>query len=121
METQRTAPTRELHDPVGVRRLSVVGLAVGILAWPALRRTLLAYGLAARIPVALLMLVAMLGNWAPTTTPGHRTPEMSTLGSSVALGLVPQLFFWIWITIVVGALFGIIAAAIARRRGTAAG
>ena len=40
-----------------------VGIAIGILAWPALGRTLLAYGLAARIPVALLMLVAMLGNW----------------------------------------------------------
>ena len=42
---------------------AIVGLAIGILAWPALGRTLLAYGLAARIPVALLMLVAMLGNW----------------------------------------------------------
>ena len=40
-----------------------VGIAIGILAWPALGRTLLASGLAARIPVALLMLVAMLGNW----------------------------------------------------------
>jgi hypothetical protein len=34
---------------------------------------------------------------------------------------VPQLFFWIWYTIGFGALFGIVAAAIARRRGTAAG
>ena len=42
---------------------AIVGVAIGILAWPALGRTLLAYGLAARIPVALLMLVAMLGNW----------------------------------------------------------
>jgi hypothetical protein len=39
----------------------------------------------------------------------------------VAIGLVPQLFFWIWYTIVFGALFGIVAAAIAWRRGTAAG
>jgi hypothetical protein len=46
---------------------------------------------------------------------------MSTLGWWVAIGLAPQLFFWIWITIVFGALFGIVAAAIARRRGTAAG
>lgn len=42
---------------------AIVGLAIGILAWPALGRTLLACGLAARIPVALPMLVAMLGNW----------------------------------------------------------
>jgi len=46
---------------------------------------------------------------------------MSTLGWWVAIGLVPQLIFWIWITIVFGALFAIVAAAIARRRETAAG
>ena len=44
-----------------------------------------------------------------------------TLAWWVTLGLVPQLFFWMWYTIVFGALFGIVAAAIARRRGTAAG
>jgi hypothetical protein len=101
---------------------AIVGLAIGILAWPALGRTLLAYGLAARIPVALLMLVAMLGNWGThyDARPSY-PPQMSPLGWWVTLGLVPQLFFWIWFTIVFGALFGIVAAAIARRRGTAAG
>jgi len=99
-----------------------VGVAIGILAWPALGRTLLAYGLAARIPVALLMLVAMLGNWGThyDARPSY-PPQMSTLGWWVGIGLVPQFFFWIWNTIVFGALFGIAAAAIARRRGTAAG
>jgi hypothetical protein len=100
---------------------SIVGVAIGILAWPALGRTLLAYGLAARIPVALLMLVAMLGNWGTHYDARPSSPQMSPLGWWVAIGLVPQLFFWIWITIVFGALFGIVAAAIARRRGTAAG
>jgi hypothetical protein len=101
---------------------AIVGLAIGIMAWPALGRTLLAYGLAARIPVALLMLVAMLGNWGThyDARPSY-PPQMSTLGWWVGIGLVPQFFFWIWITIVFGALFGIVAAAIARRRGTAAG
>ena len=98
-----------------------VGVAIGILAWPALGRILLAYGLAARIPVALLMLVAMLGNWGThyDARPSY-PPQMSTLAWWVTLGLVPQLFFWIWYTIGFGALFGIVAAAIARRRGTAA-
>jgi len=100
---------------------AIVGLAIGILAWPALGRTLLAYGLAARIPVALLMLVAMLGNWGTHYDARPSSPQMSTLGWWVGIGLVPQFFFWIWITIVFGALFGIVAAAIARRRGTAAG
>jgi hypothetical protein len=98
---------------------AIVGLAIGILAWPALGRTLLAYGLAALIPVALLMLVAMLGNWG-THYDARPTYQMSALGWWVAIGLVPQLSFWMWYTIVVGALFGIVAAAIARRRGTAA-
>ena len=102
--------------------VSIVGVAIGILAWPALGRTLLAYALAARIPVALLMLVAMLGNWGThyDARPSY-PPQMSTLAWWVTLGLAPQLGFWILYTIVFGALFGIVAAAIARRRGTAAG
>jgi hypothetical protein len=99
-----------------------VGVAMGVLAWPALGRTLLAYGLAARIPIALLMLVAMLGNWGThyDARPSY-PPQMSTVAWWVTLGLVPQLSFWIWYTIGFGALFGTVAAAIARRRGTAAG
>jgi hypothetical protein len=99
-----------------------IGVAIGILAWPALGRTLLAYGLAVRIPIALLMLVAMLGDWGThyDARPSY-PPQMSTLGWWVALGLAPQLSFWMWYTIVFGALFGIVAAAFARRRGTAAG
>jgi len=46
---------------------------------------------------------------------------MSMLACWATLGLVPQFFLWICITIVFGAPFGIVAAAIARRRGTAAG
>jgi hypothetical protein len=99
---------------------AIVGLAIGILAWPALGRTLLAYGLAARIPVALLMLVAMLGNWG-THYDARPSYQMSALGWWFGIGLVPQLFFWIWYTIAFGALFGIVAGAIARRRGAAAG
>jgi hypothetical protein len=100
---------------------AIVGLAIGILAWPALGRTLLAYGMAARIPIALLMLAAMLGNWGTHYDARPSSPQMSPLGWWVGIGLVPQLFFWIWVTIVFGALFGIVAAAIARRQGTAAG
>lgn len=69
---------------------AIVGLAIGILAWPALGRTLLAYGLAARIPVALLMLVAMLGNWGTHYDARPSYPQMSTLGWWVAIGLAPH-------------------------------
>jgi hypothetical protein len=100
----------------------VVGIAIGILAWPALGRTLLVYGLAARVPIALLMLVAMLGNWGThyDVRPSY-PPQMSTLGWWIALGLAPQLSFWMWYTVVIGALFGTVVAVIARRRGPASG
>ena len=71
------------------------------------------------LAVALLMLGAMLGNWG-THYDARPSYQMSTLGWWVAIGLAPQLSFWIWITIVFGALFGIVAAAVARRRRTAA-
>jgi len=67
----------------------------------------------------LLMLVAMLGNWG-THYDARPSYQMSALGWWVAIGLAPQLSFWMWYTIVFGALFGTVAAAIARRRGAAA-
>jgi hypothetical protein len=101
---------------------SVASIVIGVLAWPALGRTLLAYGLAARIPVALVMLVAMLGNWGThyDVAPSSDFPAMSTLAKWVTIGLAPQLTVWIAYTVVLGALFGIPAAAIARRRPAAA-
>jgi hypothetical protein len=98
--------------------VSIVGIVVGVSAWPALGRTLLAYGLAARIPVALVMLVAMLANWGThyDVAPSPDFPAMGTLAKWVTIGLAPQLTIWIWYTVVLGALFGIAAAAVARRR-----
>ena len=102
--------------------VSVVGVVIGVSAWPALGRALLAYGLAARVPVALVMLVAMLGNWGThyDVPPSPDFPAMGTLAKWVTIGLAPQLTVWIWYTVVLGALFGIAAAAIARHRPTAA-
>ena len=68
------------------------------------------------------MLVAMLGNWGTHyDVPPPDFPAMSTLAKWVTIGLAPQLTIWIWYTVVFGALFGIVAAAVARRQGPAAG
>jgi len=101
--------------------VSIVALVIGILAWPALGRTLLGYGLTARVPVALVMLVAIFGNWGThyDVAPSPDFPAMSTLAKWVTIGLAPQLTIWIWYTVVFGALFGTVAAAIARRRPAA--
>jgi hypothetical protein len=86
---------------------SVLGALLAFRGWPGLGRTLLAYGLAARIPVAIIMLLAMLGNWGThydAAPPGF--PEMGLVSKWLLIGALPQLTIWIWFTMAVGALFG---------------
>jgi hypothetical protein len=100
---------------------SIVGLVLGLRAWPALGRTLLAYAFAARIPVALVMLAAILGNWGTHyDVPPPDFPAMAPLSKWLLIGLLPQMTIWIWFTVVVGSLFGILAGAVAKRRLPAA-
>ena len=99
---------------------SIVGAVLGFRAWPALGRTLLAYAFAARVPVALVMLFAIFGSWGThydVAPPG--LPPMAPFSKWVLIGLLPQMTIWIWFTVVVGGLFGIGAAALARRRTVA--
>lgn len=97
---------------------SIVGAVIAFRGWPALGRTLFAYGLAARIPVAIIMLFAILGNWGThydVAPPDF--PEMGPISKWLLIGAVPQLTIWIWYTMAVGALFGAIAVAIKGRAG----
>jgi hypothetical protein len=100
----------------------LVALFVALRAWPALGRVLLAYGLAARIPVALVMLVAILSDWGThyeKGAPGF--PAMQPLAKWFWIGLVPQLTLWVAFTVIVGTLFGALAfLAVGRRAQPAA-
>ena len=117
-----------LHHP----KLTVIGFLVMLAAafipgigWRSLGNTLIAYAFAARIPVVIVMLLAMLGNggqgWG---THYDVTPPNSAFHSFAAKffydALLPQLTLWIGWTVVVGSIFGVIAAAIARRGRQAA-
>jgi hypothetical protein len=97
---------------------AIVGLVLGLRAWPALGRTLLAYAFAARVPVALVMLVAILGNWGThyDVPPSPDFPAMAPITKWLLIGLLPQMTIWIWFTVVIGSLFGLGAAALAHRR-----
>jgi hypothetical protein len=100
---------------------SVVAVPVAMRAWPALGRVLLAYAFAARIPVAVVMLFAILGSWGThydVAPPGF--PEMGPLAKWAWIGLLPQMTIWIAFTVVIGALFGIVAVALTARRLRAA-
>jgi len=92
--------------------LWIIGSIVAYLAWPPLGKTLLAYALAARIPVVIVMLFAILWNWGTHyDAPPERFPEMSPIARWIVTGVLPQLTLWVWFTIVVGILFGAIALA----------
>ena len=104
----------------------LVGGAVGSLlalfvlskGWSEMFQTILAYALAARIPVVIVMLVAILGNWGThydVLPPG--APAMDGFVKWLVIGVVPQMTFWIAYTVLVGNLFGSVAVALAGKTG----
>ncbi len=113
-------------NPQGRRMLlascaaAVVAVPIAMRAWPALGRALLAYALAARVPVAVLMRVAMFGNRGThyDVVPGFS--GMAPFVKWLWFGLLPQMTVWIWFTVVVGGLFGLMAGLLAARGRTTA-
>ena len=92
--------------------------AVQWLAWPALARTAAVYGLLARIPVAVVMFLAMRGGWG--THYDYKGVELAqSLGlwpRFLYLALVPQLVFWVAFTVVLGVLSGAVTLLVLRPR-----
>jgi len=96
-------------------------IPAGVLAyrgWPALGRTLLVYGLAARIPVAAIMFLAMMGRWGTHYDYVGMPPEfhMGLWRGFFWLAFFPQLVFWVLFTLVLGTLSGSLAALVASPR-----
>jgi hypothetical protein len=112
--------------------LTVIGFLVTLVAafvprtgWRSLGNTLLAYAFAARIPVLIVMFVAMRGNGGQGWGTHYDAVETTLANASFATkfiyeAVLPQMTFWIAWTVVVGAIFGIVVAAIAGRGRQAA-
>jgi hypothetical protein len=93
------------------------GALVGVYAWPALGRALLAYGLAARVPVVLVTLAAIRGDWRThydAMPPGF--PAMGPLATWFWIGLLPQMTIWMAFTVIVGTIAGGLALLVEERR-----
>lgn len=100
---------------------SIVGGYLAYRSWPSMGRIQLAYGLAARVPVAILMLFAIFGNWGTHyDLPPPEFPAMSLFPKWIVIGLIPQMTVWIAFTIIVGALFGAVIAKFAAPKVTPA-
>jgi hypothetical protein len=97
--------------------VAAVALAyVAYISWPEMGRIQFAYGLAARIPVAIVMIVAIYKDWGthydvPPPTP---MPDVGPFMKWVLIGLLPQLTTWIAFTMLVGAIFGTIGVVLIR-------
>jgi hypothetical protein len=97
-----------------------VGSWIAILlarpGWPALWRVLLAYGIAARVPVVIVMFLAIFLGWdSHYAKPRPDFPPMGHLGLFLWTALLPQATIWIYLTIVGGTIFGALAVAVWRR------
>jgi hypothetical protein len=104
----------------GLTYIWVVGIISAVTVcrvWPALFKTLFAYGIAARLPVIVIMFLAIWGQWGThyDAVPAG-FPEQAWFTRFLLLGFFPQTLFWISFTIVIGMFFGVLAAAIAHRR-----
>lgn len=88
--------------------VSALSLLIMRAAWRPYWNVLLAYALAARIPVIIVMYLAFRGKWGThyDALPPNVVFE-SEATKFIQLGLFPQLFFWIPFTVVFCGLIGI--------------
>jgi len=99
---------------------SLLAAYVVAKGWSELASTLLAYGIAARIPVSIVMFFAIRGNWGThyDVAPSADFPAMGWFSKWVVIGLVPQMTVWVAFTMILGAVFGGITLAIMGRRSS---
>jgi hypothetical protein len=105
----------------------LLSLAVSFLpyrTWPELGRTLLLYALAARVPVVIVMLLAMHGKWGThyDFLPPDSPPALLAMGPLELWffgGFVPQLTIWIAYTVLVSTLLGAAVVAILKPKASA--
>jgi NO-binding membrane sensor protein with MHYT domain len=96
---------------------SFIPLWIAYRGWPQLGKVEALYGLAARIPVAIVMFTAMAASWGTHYEKGPPGfPEMGLVSKWFLIGLLPQLSLWIAFTVIIGSLFGGVALLFQKRQ-----
>jgi hypothetical protein len=99
--------------------VSVLVAAAVFASWPALGRLLLVYAYAARVPVAVVMAVAIVRHWGTHyDAPPPGFPLMRPTLRWLWIGLLPQATIWVAWTMAAGAALGAVGHwAGSRKRG----
>jgi hypothetical protein len=98
---------------VGGTVLVYIAIYIMRMGWPGYGNLLIAYALAARIPVVIIMYFAYRGSWG--THYDAVTPEFASTSlwtKFLLLAVVPQLSFWVAFTVIFCGLFGLIVVAV---------
>lgn len=110
-------PTASTSQFLAIGVGSWAAIAVASRGWPPLVATLLRYGFLARVPVTVVILLGILGDWKTHyDSPPPGLPAMGAVARWVAIGVIPQLTLWMAVTVVLGVMAAAPAAALARSR-----
>ena len=111
----RFLPGRPVAQLAAFTVISLATVAFAYLSWPALWKVLLAYGVAARVPVLVIMYLAIFGGWdSHYAKPRPDFPAMGPWGLFFWTALLPQASLWIYLTVVLGLIFGALAVGVRR-------
>lgn len=101
------------HYLIIIWLLWVLAGAIQYFGWPELFKVLLIYAYAARIPVALVMLLAMMGNWGTHYDYVGTQIPLSGIARYLWLAFFPQLVAWVGFTITLGSVAGVLVISVA--------
>jgi hypothetical protein len=96
--------------------VAVISAYLQYLAWPALCKTLIAYGLGARVPVVVIMFFALRGHWGTHYDRPSGPFKLGFWPEFLWFGFFEELIYWVSFTVAIGSLAGSVAVAVAKRR-----
>jgi hypothetical protein len=96
--------------------VAIVSAYLQYLAWPALFKTLMVYGMGARIPVVIVMFFALRGHWGTHYDRPAGPYKLSFWPEFLWFGFFEELIYWVSFTVAMGSLAGGVAAIVAKRR-----
>ena len=90
--------------------VAILSVYLRHLAWPALCRLLVAYGMGARIPVVVIMFFALRGHWGTHYDRPSGPWRWNFWPTFLWFDLFEELLYWVSFTVAFGSLAGSLAA-----------